>query len=57
MAHEETDNTPVEGDTGLVDSGATHALRSGTEDERQKAVKVPVTSAGDEKATLQQFQL
>ena len=41
MAHEETDNTPVEGDTGLVDSGATHALRSGTEAEMQKAINVP----------------
>ena len=57
MAHEETDNTPVEGDTGLVDSGATHALRSGTEAEMQKAINVPVTLAGDEKATLQQSQL
>ena len=42
MAHEETDNTPVEDDTGLVDSGATHALRSGTEDKMQKATKVNV---------------
>ena len=47
----------VEGDTGLVDSGATHALRSGTEAEMQKAINVPVTLAGDEKATLQQSQL
>ena len=57
MAHEETDNTPVEADTGLVDSGATHALRSGIEAEMQKAINVPVTLAGDEKATLQQSQL
>ena len=57
MAHEEADNTPVEGDTGLVDSGATHALRSGTEAEMQKAINVSVTLAGDEKATLQQSQL
>ena len=35
MAPDETDNTPVEGDTGLVDSGATHALRSRAEDEMQ----------------------
>ena len=55
MAHEETDNTPVEGDTGLVDSGAT--LRSGTEAEMQKAINVPVTLAGDEKGTLQQSKL
>ena len=48
MAHEETDNTPVEGDTGLVDSGATHALRSGTEAEMQKAINVPVTLAGEQ---------
>ena len=54
---EETDSTPAEGDTGLIDSGATHALRSGTEAEMQKAINVPVTLAGDEKATLQQSQL
>ena len=47
----------TQGDTGLVDSGATHALRSGTEAEMQKAINVPVTSAGDEKTTLQQSQL
>ena len=57
MAHEDTDNTPVEGHTSLVDSGATHALRSGTEAEMQKARNVPVALAGDEKATLQQSQL
>ena len=57
MAHEETDNTPAEGDTGLVDSGATHVLTSGTEAEMQKAINVPVTLAGDEKAMLQQSQL
>ena len=57
MAREETDNTPAEGDTGLVDSGATHALTSGTEAEMQKAINVPVTLAGDEKATLQHSQL
>ena len=53
MAHQETDNTPVEGDTGLVDSGATHALRSGTEAEMHKAITAPVILAGDEKVTLQ----
>ena len=47
MANEETGNTPVEGDTGLVDGGATHALRSGTEAEMQKAINVPGTFSGD----------
>ena len=45
-------NDPIEGETGLVDSGATHALREGTQEEMRAAKHVPVTLAGDEKSTL-----
>ena len=50
-------NDPIEGETGLVDSGATHALREGTQEEMRAAKHVPVTLAGDEKSTLCQSQL
>ena len=50
-------NDPIEGETGLVDSGATHALREGTQEETRAAKHVPVTLAGDEKSTLCQSQL
>ena len=50
-------NHPIEGETGLVDSGATHALREGTQEEMLAAKQVPVTLAGDEKSTLCQSQL
>ena len=50
-------NDPIEGETGLVDSGATHALREGTQEEMSVAKHVPVTLAGDEKSTLCQSQL
>ena len=50
-------NDPIEGETGLVDSGATHALREGTQEEMRVAKHVPVTLAGDEKSTLCQSQL
>ena len=45
------------GETGLVDSGATQALREGTQEEMCAAKHVPVTLAGDEKSTLCQSQL
>ena len=41
----------------MVDSGATHALTSGTEAEMQKAINVPLKLAGNKEATLQQSQL
>ena len=50
-------NDPIEGETGLVDSGATHALREGAQEEMRAAKHVPVTLAGDEKSTLCQSQL
>ena len=50
-------NDPIEGETGLVDSGATHALREGTQEEMRVAKHVPVTLAGDEKSRLCQSQL
>ena len=50
-------NDPIEGETGLVDSGATHALREGTQEEMRAAKHVPVTLAGGEKSTLCQTQL
>ena len=37
-------NDPIEGETGLVDSGATHALREGTQEEMRAAKHVPVTA-------------
>ena len=50
-------NDPIEGETGLVDSGATHALREGTQEEMRAVKYVPVTLAGDEKSTLCQSPL
>ena len=50
-------NDPIEGETGLVDSGATHALREETQEEMRAAKHVPVTLPGDEKSTHCQSQL
>ena len=41
----------------MVDRGATHALREGTQEEMRVAKHVPVTLAGDEKSTPCQSQL
>ena len=51
------ENEPVEGETGLVDSGASHPLRTASEQELSTATQVPVTLAGDEKSMLYQSQL
>ena len=50
-------NDPFKGEKGLADSGATHALREGIQEEMRAAKHVPVTLASDEKSTLCQSPL
>ena len=45
---------PAVSKMGLLDSGATHALRPGTVEEKKKAAKVEVALAGDTKIELPQ---